>query len=214
MQPSSSCSSRQCPDSCNWRCTTAPHTLPMLSTLQRHLYPADWRLQHRQSNHLSTAKQYRQEKLQTTFLLLKDPVSALVQSLLTKSFRLENIYKIIESNHFPSTPKNNHWTVSPCATSTRPFQGRGLHHCPGQPVPMPMFQRHSFPAAHSSLLLLFAVHAVCLNFSRLLRKLKDGVICICFIWAITGCCLHRACSFTNIVSSSFWLYCCWNDWTN
>lgn len=86
--------------------------------------------------------------------------------------------------------------MSPCATSTCPFQGWALHHCPRQPVQMQMFQCHSFPAAPGSPLLLFAVRVVCLginwsvNFSRLLRKPKDGVICICFNWAVTGCCLQ------------------------
>lgn len=46
--------------------------------------------------------------------------------------------------------------------------------------------------------------------SRLLRKMTV-LFALVFKSAIIGCCLHSVYSFMSIVSSPFWLYCCFNE---
>ena len=57
---------------------------------------------------------------------------------ITESLRLEKTSQAIKSNHDPNTTM----PAKPCPQVPHlqvfePLQGWGLHHCPGQPAPMP-----------------------------------------------------------------------------
>jgi len=62
----------------------------------------------------------------------------MVKLRIIESFRLEKTSKTTQSNHWPipSMPTNY---IPQCHIHTIPeqLQGRGLHHLPGQPVPLP-----------------------------------------------------------------------------